>query len=1125
MPQRLITPSKITAWLDCPHYLTLRNKVDDGELAEPDHTFGSFAQLLLRKGEAHEHACLAEYKRQGKSVFEVPPRNVSEKETFGDWVARIGNPLADGWDVVYQMPFVHDGVRGIADFIERLADPETGDVSYEPVDAKLTRVDAKPGHVLQLCFYAGAIRELTKVDPQRMHILLGSGRRETLRVNEFSPYWRRLRAQLSAAIDAGPNASTVPEPCPHCEFCEFFALCDAKWRVEDSLIYIPGIRGPEREALGKAGVTTLALLGELQGDFVDIQQERLHWLVTQAALQVAARLNGDAAPPYSMIMPGDDPRRGRGFELLPEPDVGDVFLDFEGHPFWRADTGLFFLFGLIERDDEGQWRYQSWWAHDLQQEALAVVALVDYLKVRREQHPAMHVYHYNHTERSALEARTAVHGVAEAELSRLVQTGLFVDLLAVARNSIQVGTESYSLKCVERLTDFERNHDIDKGAGAVVQYEKFMADGDPAELKAIAAYNEDDVRATKAFRNWLVEHRPADLPWRQAQFEISQVLLDIDAQIAAFHAFDEDMAEHLLGDLLGYWTREWSAYIAPKLAQLQQDIAALLDEREAIAALQPIGLQPRFGKTGKELTPAMRFTFPAQTLDGFPHGDETVLYLLPDGRWTTASITRLDREALELDLMWNDEKQEEGHLPSSVVVHSWIGTEVKRIALSRFASQLLDGKAANRVTEALLRRELPQFQYGGGPADGVFADDINQMIKWATELDHSYVAVQGPPGTGKTYRGAHMVHALVVAGQRVGVTAFSHRAIENLLRKVIEVFEDKGDLGLLNAVRKPPTGSTQKLTGIKNGDTPVCARPDYNLIGGTTWLFSNEKMRDAPVDALLIDEAGQLALADALAVSTSARNLILLGDPLQLPQVMQAVHPGGGGRSVLEHVLGEDVTLSSDRGVFLTETRRMHPDVCKFISEQIYEGRLGYHENCARQTTVAGTGLRWLRANHQGNSTSSPEEAQMIADEIGRLIGTPWTDFDGVEKPLTLNDFMVVAPYNDQVRTIRQQLDSDSRTANVPVGTVDKFQGGEAAIIFFSMATSSGADMVRGADFLFSRNRLNVAISRARCLAYLVCTDELLNARARSVEEMRLIATLNGFVEWARRQLGDSFCS
>ncbi|KUH94891.1 hypothetical protein AU189_17770 [Mycolicibacterium acapulense] len=1115
MTRRLITPTKITAWLDCPHYLTLRNSVDDGTLIEPAQTLGSFARLLLRKGEDHEQACLAQYEREGKSVYPVPPRLIDERESFEAWVDRVGSPFADGYDVVYQMPFIHDGVRGVADFVERFKDPKTGNISYEPVDAKLSRVEAKPGHVLQLCFYADAIKARTGVDPYRMHIWLGSGRRDTLRVNEFRPYWRRLRTQLAAALDADTKEDTVPEPCPHCTFCEFASLCDAHWRQEDSLVFIPGIRAPERTVLTEAGAPTLTKLGALDIQLDGIRPERLQWLVRQAALQVESRLNESAPPPFTIIDPVGNNDTGRGFGRLPRPDDGDIFLDFEGHPFWRADTGLFFLFGLIEQNPEGTWRYRSWWAHSQKEEAEAVASLVQHIAERYASYPGMHVYHYNHTERSALQSLTALHGVAEEQFGRLVQLGLFVDLFQVARESIQVGAESYSLKCVERLTDYQRTHVIDKGASAVVHYENFLETGEADELTAIAAYNEDDVRATRAFREWLVAHRSSSLPWPEPSAEDSEVLKSIDEQIAQFRVFERDTPEYLLGDLLGYWTEEWWAYLMPKLADFQRDAATLLDDREVITDLKPLGLYPRTGKRGQELAvPAMRFAFPPQMLDGFSHGDENVLYSLPNGSWSTAKIDRLDREAGELDLLWGEEEMASGHFPSTVVLHTWVPTEVKRLALSDFASRLLDGNGPNKVTEALLRRALPNFIASAGPANGLFADDINEMVKWAQDLDHSYVAVQGPPGTGKTFRAAHMAHALVIRGKRVGITAFSHRAIENVLLEIVKVFDEKGDLDQLHGVRNQPG---EKITRFRKGGADVAAEQKFNVVAGTTWLFSNEKLRNAPVDVLIIDEAGQLALADALAASTSAKSMILLGDPLQLPHVMQAVHRGGGGRSALEHVLGDTPTLPANRGPFLTESRRMHPGICDFISEEIYEKRLNYHKNCALQTTVAGTGLRWFPAIHHGNSTASEEEAAIIADELGRLLDTPWTNFNGKAQPLTARDFMVVAPYNDQVRTIKRLLQKDARTADVRVGTVDKFQGGEAAIVFFSMATSSGGDMVRSADFLFSRNRLNVAISRARCLAYLVCTEELLNARARTVEEMRLISTLNAFVEWAQR--------
>ncbi|MFN8088563.1 MAG: TM0106 family RecB-like putative nuclease [Mycobacterium sp.] len=1111
--ERLVTPSKITAWLDCPHSLTLRGRVEDGQLAEPDRTFGSFARLLQQKGQLHEDECLRQYEADGKSVYHVSAK--ADKESFAAWVARVGNPMADGYDVIYQMPFVHDGVRGVADFLERVERPD-GSIGYEPVDAKLTRADAKPGHVLQLCFYADAINARTGIAPEHMHILLGSKQRQSLRIYEFHPYWRRLRGQLATALEVGPGASTTAEQCAHCEFCEFFGVCDQQWRDDDSLIFIPGIRRGERDALDIGGVITLAGLAELDGDVAGIRPQRQHWLVRQAALQVQARLAGGTELPHELIEVGDDARLGHGFEQMPLPDDGDVFLDFEGHPFWRPNTGLFFLFGLIERDEKGTWAYRDWWAHNIEEEAEAVVALIGHLTERRRHYPGMHAYHYNHTERSALQNLTSKHGAGEAALGLLIQAEVFVDLLTVARNAIQVGAESYSLKVVERLTDYQRSHVIDKGAGAVVSYENFMANGDDTELQAIAAYNEDDVRATRALRDWLVAQRAADLPWREPTGEPDQVVIDITDMVARFHAFADGTPEHLLGDLLGYWTNEWWAYLMPKLAQSKQDTADLMGARDAIAAMSHVGEFPRFGVKGQELKhPAMRFSFPHQQFGDFGDDEARVLYTLPDGTWRAANIDRFDEEVLEIDLLWGEKQQEAGHLPESVILHKWVSGDDKRKALFDFAERLLENREPNPVTNALLCRELPRFRPGGAPPGGVFSDDLNEMCAWATQLDNSYVAVQGPPGTGKTYRAAHMVHALVKDGQRVGITAPNHRSIENVLREVIKVFTEKGDLELLNGVRVKTTGSQPELEGFTYGKADKAARPEFNVVAGTSWLFSNDKMIDARVDVLLIDEAGQFGLADALASSRGARNLILLGDPLQLPQVNQANHPGGGGRSALGHVLLDEVTLPADRGVFIEETRRMHPDICRFISDQIYEGRLGWHDDCENQTTATGTGLRWLHANHEGNSTSSVEEAQIIADQIAKLVGTPWTDSSGVVRPLTVTDLMVVAPYNDQVRTIRKVLNRNPLMEGVPVGTVDKFQGGTATVVFFSTATSTGTDIVRGVEFLFSRARLNVAISRARCLAYLVCTEGLLNTRARSVDEMRLIATLNAFVEWA----------
>ena len=286
------------------------------------------------------------------------------------------------------------------------------------------------------------------------------------------------------------------------------------------------------------------------------------------------------------------------------------------------------------------------------------------------------------------------------------------------------------------------------------------------------------------------------------------------------------------------------------------------------------------------------------------------------------------------------------------------------------------------------------------------------------------------------------------------------------------------------------------------------------LLAGTAWLFTREEMEDADLDTLFVDEAGQVSLADALALGTCARNVVLLGDPQQLGQVSQGIHPEGAAASVLEHLMGAEDTVPPDRGLFLSHTWRMHPDVCRFISQTSYEGRLDSMPQCERQRIdspgLAGTGLRWLPVEHEGNRGSSVEEADRIAAELELLFKGTFTDFKGRERRLTWEDVLIVTPYNAQVRLLRAQLGPHAR-----IGTVDKFQGQEAPVVIFSMATSSGDDMPRNVDFLYSRNRLNVAVSRAQALAVLAASPNLLEIRCSTIEQMRMVNALCRFVEEA----------
>ena len=1111
MTERLITPSKITAWLECSHFLSLRNRADAGTLLVEPRPLGSLADLLIEKGAQHERNCLQELEDEGRSVYQVPGRNPDE--TFLQWAARVGNPMERGHDVIYQMPLVHDGIRGIADFLVRVDDPN-GYCSYEPVDAKLTRVEGKPGHVLQLCFYADALEALTGRVPRQMHLWLGSGVCESLRVEEFRPYWRRLRRQLATLLNEDDIADTRPEPCTHCDYCEFKPLCDSQWREEDSLVYVANIRASDRRVLEGEGVRSVVALSRRAGSVSELHDENLERLVQQASLQVTSREHPDQPPAYELVAPSDDPVFGHGFELLPAPDDGDVFFDFEGHPFWSAQHDLFFLSGLRYRD-EGKWSYDARWAHDLGAQALMVKELVEFFAERRSKFPNMHVYHYNHTERSSLERLT--RGTeTESLFGVLAETGLFVDLYIVAKNAFQVGTESYGLKSLEHLTGFVRHGGIEQGAGAVVVYDRYMTSKDPALLDEIARYNEDDVAATMALRDWILERRPDGLAWRDASLELYEDPLNTDELVERLKNFGEHSPEHLLGDLLNYWRRERRANTEPKFAEAASDFSTLYDDPDFITNLKFEGFENVVSR-GAPAIDAL-YSWPDQPVSEVFGEKRRVLFTGVGIERGFGYLPAIDFAKRELRMRWYDRYDESGGFASVMTFDDYVSPEPKPGVLMHLAEQVL-GDAADspsRVSMALLARERPRFIDGAGPPRGLFTDDLKSTLEWVGQLDESYVAVQGPPGSGKTYSGSHIIHALIKSGKRVGIAAMSHAAIDNLFAATHQVFADKGELSELHALRKGDKPKSGPLQGVRYTQSAKEAESTkYNLVAGTTWLWARQQLHAFPVDVLVIDEAGQLALADAIASANAAKNLILLGDPLQLSQVAQAEHPDGSGASVLEHVLGAHATLPDDQGIFISITRRMHPDVCRFISNQIYEGRLSSHESCAQQNTQFGTGLRWLPAHHVGRSTESPEEAAIVIAQVREMIGTGWVNQRGQRAPLRAEDFMVVAPYNDQVDLLRAAFDATGTLRGVEVGTVDKFQGREAPVVFFTMTTSSAEDMPRGPEFLFSRNRLNVAVSRARCLAYLVCTEELLNSRARTIDEMRLIGTLSAFVEYA----------
>ena len=964
----ILSASDLVNYSECPHLSATDLHVAHG-LQVIDETRSDTTDLVTGKGNEHEAAYLRSLKAQGVRLVEI---SAAERGLPGLHAAATATRAAmlSGADVVYQAALVDGDWRGFADFLERVdrPSPVLGDFSYEVLDTKLAR-HTKAYFLIQLCFYSELLEQLQGVRPEHMHVVLGSGERVSYRVDEFFAYYRRLKARYGQQLLAD-FAGTFPEPVAHCGLCRWSDHCDAQRIAVDHLSLVAGMTRSQSVRLGEAQITTVAALG---GATPDARPKRIdsptfERLRAQARLQVEERTTGRQE--YELLAPED----GRGFALLPEPRTGDLFFDMEGDPFY--EDGLEYLFG-VTRIEHGEPVFRAFWAHDRAEEKRAFEDFIDFVMTALAHDPDLHVYHYAAYEQTALKALMGRHGTREAEVDELLTRGVLVDLYQVTRQALRISKSSYSIKKVEAFYMPAREEPVTDGGDSIVWFEEWLTCGDQTLLDQIEAYNKVDCLSTVKLHEWLLERRAearhsfgAEIAWRKRQDgdEITpeqQEVLDEAARLElALTAGrpddlkdpDEDgRARRLMAHLLHYHRREdkpvWWAYFA------RRDMSAdeLVEDSEAIGHLTFDASVPleivkrsyvytlRFREQEHKLKPGDEILDPAT-------GKGVNVVEIDDA----AGVLKLCRGIASHDLP----------LPLALMPGGPYRTLEQRAALRRMATQIAEHGVGGPGRFHALRDLLT----GAGPrVTGLSAGSsllagsphIDELRRLVGGLDESCLFIQGPPGSGKTWTGAQLIVHLLGRKKRVGVTATSHKAIHNLLLEVEAAAVEHGvDFAGLKKCSsgKPESRFVSKRADpfIDNMSDGKCFPPpdDIGLVAGTAWLFSPETM-DETVDFLFIDEAGQLSLADALAVGTAARNVVLLGDPLQLAQVSQGVHPGQAGCSVLEHLLGDHGTIPPERGVFLDHTRRMHPDVCRFVSEVVYENRLGAISECARQRVDA----------------------------------------------------------------------------------------------------------------------------------------------------------------------------
>jgi predicted RecB family nuclease len=1104
----------------CGHSTNLDRRAALKQLARP-HFHDPAAEALKRLGQKHEDDYLVSLRASGLDVIAVDVGAGAETA-----VAQTARLMREGAEVIYQAHLQHERWVGRADFLRRVPKPSAlGAFSYEAVDTKLA-AQTRAGTILQLCLYTELIQRIQDAQPDQMYVVTPDRDFEPIpyRVDDFAAYYRRARQSLLDRLEHPDQ--TYPEPVDHCDICRWWSHCDKQRRADDHVSLVAGITRSQRAELADHDIRSLEAFAESQ-PFKPRRGSRqsLEHRQSQAIVQLRGRrANAILHEPILPLEPK------RGLNLLPEPNPGDVFVDLEGDSFVGRD-GLEYLFGWVARD-EGEWRYQSAWCRTAAEEKAGFDHFMKDLALRRAAHPELRIYHYAPYEPSAFKRLASRYAIHTELLDELLRGERFVDLYRVVKQGIRASVERYSIKDLEPLLGFNRKADLrdvrphKQAVESLLQIGHHELPVDSCDV--VEHYNEDDCRAALALRDWLESERtklggtgekierPTSEPGeasekvteRAKRIEPWETALLRDLPLEASFRTAEQEARWLLAHMLQWHRRELNVAFWERYRMRELEAEELIDEPTALAGIRFQREIDKATYSRKLKSKVFRFQFDAQEAQLRPDDD---LFTTGDAK-KAGTILAIDHAAGWVDIKMPGARDAQGLESAAGVFKSKIvGCDTIEGSLERIADATVsagcDLWSASPLAARLLHRVSPSW----------LPLELKNTWDVVNHLNGDVLPVQGPPGAGKSHSGARMILLLCAAGRKVGVSGTSHAVIETLMRAVAKASREEG-VRMPRMVRGDDEGESDDEIVIQDSRDAIATlrAGDCDVLGGTVWLWSSIDAVSL-VDTLFIDEAGQMSLTNAVACTPSTRNLVLLGDPQQLAQPTKASHPQGTEASALAHCLKDQQTISKDRGLFLEDTYRLHPAICSFISQLYYDNRL--HHAAGRELQrvdgvpgLDGFGLRLELVDHHGNSNRSDEEVERVKALYARLLapGGHWTNHEGEQHALTPDDVLIVAPYNAQVNALTDALPVGAR-----VGTVDKFQGKEAAVVIYSMATSSSDDAPRGMDFLYDPHRLNVAVSRARALAIIVASPALLDPVVRSPKQMKLANALARFAELA----------
>ena len=1114
----IFSPSDLTQYMESPFaswmdHLALTHPES---LPMPDEV-DAMMTLLQQKGVAHELATLALFQASGLTVVDL--------DKSVDAIESTLSAMRSGVDIIYQATLTRHPFKGKADFLVKInGESLLGDFHYEVWDTKLSKT-LKPYFLVQLCCYVDMLEAIQGRQPEHIVVVLGQGEQQRLRTNDYYYYYHYLKHHFLQAHQQF-NHEHRPDPAASNAWGRWSHYADDLLKQSDHLAQVATMTKSQIKKLHKAGIYTMQ-------ELADTNCMRVKGVSALERLKAQARIQKDSAGhdiPLYKLLPQETGKK-QGLALLPLYSPLDVFFDIEGYPL--LDGGLEYLWGVSYFDQQGMRQYKDFWAHNQAQEKECFKTFIDWVYTRWLDDPTMHIYHYASYEISACRKLMGRYGICEHEVDQLLRNEVFIDLYKVVKGSLLLGEPRYSIKNVEHLYRPKRVTEVGSGGDSVVVYERWRdsPDGDSWQtskvLNDIREYNIDDCHSTQELVDWLrlrqQEHGivylgKTDRVDPEIKDELSKSMQLCDRLLKNAAALrEQDQPQRAVVSSLLAWSLAFHRREAKPVHWRMFDRLGLSDE-ELQDDMDCLAYCTRTDRPPHKPTPAARnlayeYSFnPNQAFKGASNqyyvlGKETA-----EGNYLKVSYIK-DGSFLENGSIFLQMKHELSDvialIPDEFVNPDPIPEAIKHRAEAFEQGHLDHGSA---IFDFLSKRQPNITGHQAGAPIAPSHDPVQrlqQVIHAIIHLDHSYLTIQGPPGSGKTYTGKHVIAELLKRGKKIGISSNSHKAINNLLISTAEYCQKEGIKGFFACTKDTDVLLNELgVTVLDNKSIAGNLQPSC-VVGTTAWGFARSELEDA-FDYLFIDEAGQVSVANLIAMSQSTKNIILMGDQMQLGQPTQGSHPEDSGLSILDYLLHAMPTIPDNMGVFLGTTYRMHAAVNQFISEAIYEGKLASAPDNDRQCItvplqVLGllnkeAGIIPIPVAHSGNTQASDEEVEQIVSLAKQLIGRKFTARDSSERLIGWDDMLFMAPYNHQVNKLKIALGDKAN-----VGSVDKFQGQEAPIIFLSMCASDANESPRGLNFLFDKNRINVAISRAQSLAIIVYSPALLEASVGNVDQLSMI--------------------